>query len=856
MGSAVRFNQGQNTNIPSWKKLVVESNIPESLAPLKDISRNLWWSWNTKARELFEHIDAEIWEETAHNPILLLDKVSYTRFQELEKDEEFMYKLDWVANELNTYLGERNDESRDKIAYFSMEYGIHDSLKIFSGGLGILAGDYLKEASDSKVNMVGVGLLYRYGYFKQTLNKHGEQIANYDAENFGKIPVQPVFVNNEWLHVEVDYPGRKLKAAVWQVNVGSVKLYLLDADIEANSDEDRFVTHHLYGGDNENRLKQEILLGFGGIRALEAIGHNATVYHCNEGHAAFITLERTQNLMQRDGLSFNQVSEYIKASTLFTTHTPVPAGHDAFHVDLLRHYLNDFPETISLNWDQFIGLGKAKPSEDHFNMSYLASNLSQNINGVSMLHGDVSKELLNELYPGYYPDELEHIGYVTNGVHYSTWAAKEWKAIHKKYFGENFPETQSDFDLWKKIQDVPDEEIFEVKYKLKIKLIDYIKQRFTDNWIKRNENPKLISETLSKLNPEALTIGFARRFATYKRAHLLFKDIDRLSKIVNNPEKPVQFIFAGKAHPADGGGQGLIKHIVEISKRPEFLGKVIFLQNYDINLAKSMLQGVDIWLNTPTRPLEASGTSGEKGVMNGTMHFSVLDGWWVEGYKKNAGWALPLERSFDVQEFQDELDADTIYSLLENEIVPTYYDKNKHGISEEWVSYIKNTIAEVAPHFTMRRQLNDYIERYYEPLAARGKQLKDKKFKVAKEISKWKDVVAEKWDSITMIDHNVDHDVTNTYKSGEIHPSKVTLDLKGLKPEDVGVEIVLIEKVDNKDKFVEAQEFKAGKFKDGLCEYTLDLTILEPGAYNYGIRVFPKNKLLPHRFDFFYLHWF
>ena len=856
MGNSVRMNQGQSAGLPSWKKLVVESNIPESFAPLKDISRNLWWSWNTKARELFEHIDPEIWEETAHNPILLLDKVSYSRFIELEKDEEFKYKLDWVANELNTYLEERSDETKDKIAYFSMEYGIHDSLKIFSGGLGILAGDYLKEASDSKINMVGVGLLYRYGYFKQTLNNHGEQIANYDAENFSKIPVQPVFVNDEWLKVEVDYPGRILKARVWQVNVGSIKLYLLDADIDENSDEDRFVTHHLYGGDNENRLKQEILLGFGGIRALEAIGHQANVYHCNEGHAAFITLERIENLMKSEGLTFNEASEYIKATTLFTTHTPVPAGHDAFHVDLLRHYMNDFPAKITLDWDQFVAIGKANAAEDHFNMSYLASNLSQNINGVSMLHGDVSKELLKELYPGYYPEELEHIGYVTNGVHYSTWAATEWKALHKKYFGEDFPETQSDFDLWKKIQDVPDEEIFEVKYKLKIKLIDYIKQRFTDNWIKRNENPKLISETLSQLNPDALTIGFARRFATYKRAHLLFKDLDRLSEIVNNPEKPVQFIFAGKAHPADGGGQGLIKYIVEISKRPEFLGKVIFLQNYDINLAKNMLQGVDIWLNTPTRPLEASGTSGEKGVMNGTMHFSVLDGWWVEGYKKNAGWALPLERSFDVQEFQDELDADTIYTLLENEIVPAYYDKNKDGISSEWVSFIKNTIAEVAPHFTMRRQLNDYIERYYTPLSARGKSVKDKNYKLAKEISAWKDSVAEKWSSITMVDQNVDHGVTNTYKTGEIHPSKVALDLKGLKPEDVGVEIVLIEEVDNKQKFVNAQEFTCGEFKDGICQYNLDLTVLEPGSYNYGIRVFPKNSLLPHRFDFFFIHWF
>jgi len=854
MKEKVRFIERYFGQTPSWKMLIVESNLPQSLEPLKEISKNLWWVWNTKARELFEYIDPEIWEQSAHNPIVLLSEVSYSRFLELEKDDEFKYRLDWVYNDLKNYLAERANLAGNKIAYFSMEYGIHDSLKIFSGGLGILAGDYLKEASDSKVNMVAVGLLYRYGYFKQTLNNNGEQIANYEAEDFSKIPVQPVIVDGKWLSVHVQYPGRKLKAKVWQVDVGSVKLYLLDADSPDNSEEDRFVTHHLYGGNNENRLKQEILLGFGGIRVLRALGFDADIYHCNEGHAAFINLVRMSHLINDNNLSFNEAKEVVRASSLFTTHTPVPAGHDQFHVDIFKSYFGLFPERVQLSWDEFVSLGKAYPAEDHFNMSYLAANFSQNINGVSRLHGDVSKELMKDLYPGYLPEEL-HIGYVTNGVHYSTWAATEWKELHKKYFGRDFPETQSNFNIWQKIQDVPDAEIAAVKRKLKVKLIEYIKQRYADNWITRNENPKLITEALNQFNPNALTIGFARRFATYKRAYLLFKNLDRLNAIVNHPEHPVQFIFAGKAHPADKGGQDLIKYIVEISKRPEFIGKIMFIQNYDMNLAKMMLQGVDVWMNTPTRPLEASGTSGEKGVMNGTIHFSVLDGWWVEGYKPEAGWCLPLEQSFDVPEFQDELDAETIYHIFEKEIVPAYYKFDKDGISESWVSYVKNTISEVAPNFTMRRQLNDYINKFYNPQADRYRMLIADNFKIACEISDWKGKVAEKWDGITLVKASIEHGINHTYKIGETHPATIALNLNGLLPEEVGVEIVMTEKIEDRDTFVEKHEFEVESTDGEICTYKLDLTIMNPGNYNYGIRVFAKHPYLPHRFDFKYLHW-
>jgi len=841
---------------PIWKKLFVESNIPEKLTPLKEISRNLWWVWNTEARELFQYIDAEIWEECEHNPIVLLDEVNYQRFLELEKDEAFLYKMNHVSALLHKYLDDRKVLKGPSVAYFSMEYGLHDSLKIFSGGLGILAGDYLKEASDSKVDLVGVGLLYRYGYFRQNISITGEQLSNYDAQQFSKIPVQPAYdADGNWIHVQVQYPGREISAQVWQVSIGSIKLFLLDADFEANSDEDRFVTHHLYGGDNENRLKQEMLLGLGGIRALKKLGYSMDIYHCNEGHAAMIGLERMADFVSEKGLTYPEAKEVVRVSTLFTTHTPVPAGHDSFYQDMFQHYMHEYPGRVGISWDEFCNLGKANPFEDHFNMSYLACNLSQGINGVSMLHGEVSKEVLSPLYEGFLPEELE-VGYVTNGVHYATWAAKEWKEMHQKYFGKAFPEDQLDFDLWERIYKIPDEEIWNLKQNMRLKTIGYIKQRFTNTWIKRHENPKMISEVLGKLNPYALTIGFARRFATYKRAHLLFRNLDRLSKLVNDPARPVQFIFAGKAHPADKAGQDLIKYIVEISKRPEFIGKILFVQNYDMNLAKMMLQGVDIWMNTPTRPLEASGTSGEKGVMNGTIHFSVLDGWWVEGYKKDAGWALPQENAYEINDLQDELDAETIYNIFEEEILPAFYDRNINGIPEKWVSYIKNTFAQVSPNFTTARMIRDYQDRFYKPQVERSTRLIASDYKLAKEIAKWKSGVSAVWDQIEVKNVQITDGITNVLKIGEVYPARVVVDIKSLKPEDLSVEMVITENgKDTRPTLIECLPFTVEKAEGQLITYKLDLNLMNAGAFGYAIRIVPNHPELPHRQDFHHLKW-
>ncbi|MDP4183561.1 MAG: alpha-glucan family phosphorylase [Bacteroidota bacterium] len=842
---------------PNWKKIFVESSLPEVLYPLKDISRNLWWSWNTEARDLFCSIDPEKWEESEHNPIMLLESVSYQRLLELEKDEKFLNSMHQVSDELTQYIQERKDRKRPSVAYFSMEFGIHDSLKIFSGGLGILAGDYLKEASDSKVNMVGIGLLYRFGYFKQTLSANGEQLANYEAEQFSKIPVTAVAdADGKWLTIPFEFPQGRVYARVWEAKVGAVSLYLLDTDFEDNRDSDRTITHQLYGGDNENRLKQEIVLGFGGIRLLKALGIDSDIYHCNEGHAAFIGVERLRKLVKEERLTFAEAKEVVRASTLFTTHTPVPAGHDIFPEDMFRFYMEGIPDELGISWNDFVMLGKAFLHETHFNMSYLAAHLSQGINGVSLLHGEVSKELFTDLYGGFFPTEL-NIGYVTNGVHYKSWAAQEWKELHKKYFGEQFPDNQLDFDLWAKISTVPSEEMWSVKHTLKVKLIEYIKQRFTDSWIQRHEDPKIISEVLNTLNPNALTIGFARRFATYKRAYLLFRDLDRLSELLNDPERPMQFIFAGKAHPADRAGQDLIKYIIDISKRPEFIGKIIFIPNYDINLAKILLQGVDVWLNTPTRPLEASGTSGEKGVMNGTLHFSVLDGWWVEGYHKDAGWALPQENSYDVAEFQDQLDAETIYNILENEVIPAYYERNDKDLPIRWISYMKNTFAQVAPNFTTLRMLRDYEERFYIPQSKRVNKLKADKYKLAHSLAAWKSRVASKWEGIEVLEVDLSERITNTYRIGESYPARVVLNLNGLSPEDIGIEIVTCVPINgsNEMKFIDSQEFEVCSTMDGKSTYCHDLVLNDPGYYNYAIRIFARHPELPHRQDFRYVRW-
>jgi glycogen phosphorylase/synthase len=842
--------------IPVWKDIYVQSDVPDKMSSLKELAANLWWTWNTKAESLFKRMDPSLWEEVHHNPKLLLEKIDYKRLLVLEDDEEYISDLDSVYKTFKNYINRPDDPDKPSVAYFSMEFGIHQSLKIYSGGLGILAGDFLKEASDSNFNIIGVGLLYRYGYFRQKLGPKGEQLTIYEPEEFSHLPIEPVKdQDGKQLAVNIVWPGRSVKIRLWEAKVGKVRLILLDTDFEENSPEDKTITHYLYGGDHENRLKQELVLGIGGIRAITAMGIKPDLYHSNEGHSAFIGLERMRTLVSENHLTFNQAIEAIRSSTLFTTHTPVPAGHDAFEEDLLRKYISNYHARFSITWDELMALGRcAGEADKKFNMSFLAAHMSQELNGVSKLHGQVTQGLFNKLWPGYLKEEL-YIGYVTNGVHYSTWVAPEWEEVYSKLTGsEHFDQT--DRSLWEKFYSLEDKRVYEIKKTLKRNLFTNIRKRLQTDMIEKHVSPRTLLNISSHLNEKALTIGFARRFATYKRASLLFRDLDRLARIVNNPDKPVQFIYAGKAHPNDGGGQDLIKRVFEVSQMPQFAGKVIFLENYDIELAKYMVRGVDIWLNTPMRPLEASGTSGEKGVMNGTIHFSVLDGWWVEGYRAYAGWALPKKRTFANQDLQDDVDAETIYNMLEYEIVPAYYSFNDQGIPVEWISLVKNTMVKIAPEFTMKRMLDDYYEKYYSKLWARNKYLVVNDFEKAKELAAWKKTMTDQWDNIEVVNYNFERPKENVYHSGHDYRAEIALDIKKIPKEYVGVELVFTHQ--NKQgeyEFVDSQEFKLVSSKNGKCLYRAELVPEKAGTFFYGIRIYPKHKDLPHKQDFYLLRW-
>lgn len=850
------MNYSENLT-PSWKSVMVTRHLPEQLAGLEMLCRNLWWCWNDDAKALFKSIDAELWHKSGHNPMEILDKVSLKRYNELAKDEDFLARMNRVINEFYTYMEKKNERTEPSVAYFCMEYGLDTSLKIYSGGLGILAGDYLKETSDMNVNLVAVGLLYRYGYFTQRLTPQGNQVADYTAQDFLKIPAEPVIgEDGVWKSVSMKLPGRTLYARIWKVAVGRTDLYLLDTDYEANSAEDRSVTHQLYGGNHENRLKQEILLGIGGVRALRALGLNPTMYHYNEGHAAFAGLERLREYMQEQHYEMSEALELVRASALFTTHTPVPAGHDAFSEEELGPYFGHYPQRYGLDWRGFMGFGKinAQDVKEEFSMSVLAANFSQNVNGVSMLHGKVSQDIFAPMYPGYLPEEL-HISYVTNGVHYPTWAAKEWKAIYAKVFGEEFKTSHYDKSCFEGIYKVDDEQIWNTRKLLKADLIKTVKDRLSDPIVSAHYSPGEIVTIKETLRDDVLTIGFARRFATYKRATLLFRDLNRLDEIVNNPKRPVQFLFAGKAHPADKAGQDLIKQIVEISKDPRFIGRIVFVPGYDITLAKRLVQGVDVWMNNPTRPQEASGTSGEKASMNGVMHFSVLDGWWVEGYVKDAGWALPQERTYDDYEYQNELDAATIYSTIENEIAPDYYDIDNTGRSSKWIGYIKNTVAMVASNFTTNRMLSDYCKQYYFPQSERYSRLVADGGKVAKEIAAWKKFVGEEWNNMRIVSYTQPN-ASYTLSDKNKLESEVVIDLGRLKPEDIGVEMLLTS-ADAKGQLhiQEVFNYELVSYENGVATFKTSVLPERTGMYEVGTRVYPKNAELPHRQDFPLVKW-
>ena len=847
----------QTNTAMKLRRVFIQNELPAKLAPLQRLAHNIWWSWSAAAQELFASIDPERFVALNYNPVALLETLDPERVRELAQDKAFLKQLTAVEKSFDAYLAEPR-QAGPRIAYFSMEYGLHISLKLYSGGLGVLAGDYLKEASDSNVDLFGVGLLYRYGYFNQGLTMNGDQIHKYPAQTFTQLPVEPVRkADGTWVKISVPIHGRIVVAKVWQLAIGRIKLYLLDTDHEDNQQEDRALTHMLYGGDNEHRLKQEILLGIGGVRAIEAMDLQPEVYHLNEGHAGFLSLERLRNHVQQDGMSFAEAVEAVRASSLYTTHTPVPAGHDHFPEYLMRNYLYNYAGELGISWEDFIALGRTDrddASED-FNMSKLSIRLSQRVNGVSKLHGEVSQEMFTPLYPGYTAEEV-HIGYVTNSVHYPTWIANDLHRLYSSEFGKDWVRDQSNKDIWRKIHKIDDKKLFAVQQGLKVRLLDYVREKLAVDMRNRGESPRVTFDVLSKIDNDALVLGFARRFATYKRATLLFKNEERLRALVNQPGRPVIFLFAGKAHPADQGGQDLIRHIIHVSKKPEFAGKIIFLEDYNMEMAKLLTQGVDIWLNTPTRPLEASGTSGMKAALNGRPNFSVLDGWWAEGYRPDAGWALPLERTYEEQHLQNELDAEVIYHTMEEEIIPIYFDRDKTGISKRWMGYVKQIIAEVAPTFTMKRMMDDYYERFYTPLGKSQQATAQSDYRSAKTYAAWKQDVAGRWDGISVVERDTFDSVNQALPVGQNFTATVVLDTNGIDAKDLTLEACFYQRIDeDKIELRRAEAFGLQQQQDGKATFALSLDPQLAGVYEYGFRLRPQHPMMPHAQDLNLVYW-
>ena len=840
------------------KRIFIEPKLPASLAPLNELAHNLWWSWQHDAIDLFKNIDPQRFEALNYNPVALLDELGVEKAQSLLDDAGFMSRMKKIHSDFKNYLDKAPALTEPQIAYFCMEYGLHQSMRLYSGGLGVLAGDYLKEASDCNTNLVAVGLLYRYGYFQQAISLHGEQIHQLDAAKFTQLPLRPVRDSRgEWIKIHVNLAGRTVWIKVWLLAVGRIQLYLLDTDIDDNRWEDRSITHQLYGGDNENRLRQELVLGIGGLRALKAIGLNPDLYHLNEGHAAFLGLERLQNYMKDKKLSFEEAIEIVRSTQLFTTHTPVPAGHDAFSEALLRDYIFEYTYGLDISWEELIGIGRlnASDSSELFSVSHLAIRTSQEVNGVSRLHGEVSQKMFNDLYPDYHYSE-SHIGYVTNSVHLPTWVAREWLELYQGAFGKDFLSHQTDLTYWSKIQQVPSAKLMEIRRALKKRLFDWVRHTLQEDFARRGENPRATFEIINGLQDDALVIGFARRFATYKRATLLFSNEKRLAEIVNNTDRPVIFLFAGKAHPADKGGQEFIRLIYNTTKNPLFKGRVIFMENYSMEIAKILVQGVDIWLNNPTRPKEASGTSGMKAVMNGVMNFSVLDGWWCEGYKPGAGWALPEEDTYSDPALQNELDAETIYNILENDIIPTYYERDANGVSERWVSHIRKTIAEIAPEFVMKRMLDDYWERFYSKLWKRSRLLKKNNLEPVRDLVEWKDKLRAGWDAIELKNLDAPDTYNHSMPLGEKFEANVTLELYGLSPEDVGVEVVFFRRMTEKQlELISTHELELQQRKGSQATYQCAIALRTAGVFEFGFRIFPKHPLLAHRQDFDLVRW-
>jgi starch phosphorylase len=842
------------------RTFTVLPSLPDRLQPLFKLAYNLWWCWNPDAVALFRRIDPDLFESLDNSPVRLLGAIAQERLQELAVDDGFLAHLDRVFESLNRYLNGRSwfrethgaEAEGVTIAYFSAEFGIHESIPVYSGGLGVLAGDHLKSASDLGLPLVGVGLMYREGYFRQYLNADGWQQERYPENDFFTLPlIQQTDANGKPILVPIPLPGRTVQGKVWCIQVGRVPLYLLDCNIPQNQPDDRNITAQLYGGDKENRIKQEIVLGIGGVRALRALGKEPTVCHLNEGHSAFCALERIRILMEEKKLAFGPAREAIKAGTCFTTHTPVPAGNEVFTPALVDQYLGGYMQALGLDRKAFLGLGRQNPDNEgeHFGMTVLALKLANVSNGVSQLHGAVSRKMWQGLWPGL-PENEVPITAITNGVHTRSWLAPEIAQIYDRYLGIEWEERPTDHAAWRRVEQIPDAELWRTQERGRSRLVTFARSRLRLQLQRRGAPPLEVASAAEVLDPDALTIGFARRFATYKRGSLIFRDVERLKAILNNKHWPVQLIFAGKAHPHDTEGKKVIADVLHMARRHEMRSRVVFLEDYDMNVTRQMVQGVDVWLNNPRRPLEASGTSGMKVCVNGGLNLSVLDGWWVEGYQQDNGWAIGAGEEYTDLDYQDQVESRAIYDLLEQEVVPIFYERGSDGVPREWLKRMKRNIATNVPFFNTSRMVQQYVEISYWPSAKRHRALSSDGLRRAIGLAEWKRKLFSAWGQVRA-DGVESLGNTEQLRVGEEFAVKARVQLGSLTPDDVSVQLVhgALDALGDISRTHVAPMAPTGPPRGGIWEYQGTISCRASGQYGFTVRVLPKHPDLQTPFE-------
>jgi starch phosphorylase len=844
-------------------RISVFPKLPPELSRLRELAYNLWWSWEYEAQALFARLDPALWTATNHNPVKFLRNVHQERLNQAAADPDYLAAYHAVLAEFDAYMHpagntwwERqaatlNDQGKGwqdgVIAYFSAEFGLHEALPIYSGGLGVLSGDHCKSASDLNLPFIGVGFLYPQGYFTQRIDGEGRQQAEYEKIDFAEVPAVPALdKNGNEVLIQVDLPGRTVYAKIWCFQIGRIPIFLMDTDVPRNAPQDRELSARLYGGDREMRISQEIVLGIGGVRAVRALGYEPAAWHMNEGHSAFLGLERVRELVQR-GLSFDEAVEAVRANTLFTTHTPVPAGNDAFDFQLVEKFFWQYWGQLGIDRDRFIQFAAQDlPWGQQYSMTVLALRLSGFANGVSKLHGEVSRGLWHFLWPDL-PEAEVPIGSITNGVHTKTWLAPELEALYGRYLLPDWQAEVDDPTIWKAVEDIPDGELWAVHQQRKQQLIDFVRQRLHDQLVRHGEGPRRLIAAAQALNPRALTLGFARRFATYKRATLIFQDQERLKRLLNDPERPVQIIFSGKAHPADEPGKALIQQIYTLSQQPDFAGKIVFVENYDMNIARHLIAGVDVWLNNPRRPHEASGTSGQKAALSGVPNFSVLDGWWVEGYNGENGWSIGQEREYKDEATQDEADVFDLYQTLEQEIIPLFFERDQDDVPHGWVNIMKASIRTCAPTFSMQRMVKEYTERYYLPSARNGRRFRENDFALARTVAGWKAQIRQRWHALHLEAQIQGLTQANV---GEPVVVKARLWLNGAPADGVAVEIVAGSQGRNGDlvapKVVPMTQTGTA---DGALLYEGAFTPTDSGVLALGVRARPNHPDLVDAYE-------